>query len=161
VSFDDFKTEDGGEPVDGEHTAWLERTSVFESRNGQWFIRTCWRTTDLEHYWETLNGTEGQGKPRTQALMNALGIDLGQLSSWDALGDELAMVEGRAYHVKVTHRGEFVNTAVIERSQGVQDELRPDRADLPDPEPADGQAAAQAVAAAARAADLFGDDVPF
>ena len=39
MSFDDFKVEDGGEPVDGEHTAWLERTSVFEAKSGQWFIR--------------------------------------------------------------------------------------------------------------------------
>jgi len=150
VSFDDFKTEDGGEPVDGEHTAWLERTSVFEARSGQWFIRTCWRTTDLDHYWETLNGTEGNSKPRTQQLLDAIGIDLGNLTSWDALGDELVAYEGRVYSVKVSHRGEFLNTAIVGTPQGIQDELRPDTRGLPE---------ARTAAPPAAAGGLF-DDAP-
>jgi hypothetical protein len=168
VSFDDFKTEDGGEPVDGEHTAWLERTSVFEARSGQWFIRTCWRTTDLDHYWETLNGTEGNSKPRTQQLLDAIGIDLGNLTSWDALGDELVAYEGRVYSVKVSRRGEFLNTAIVGTPQGIQDELRPDTRDLPEARTAAPPAAAGGLfddgpaPAPVPAGGLFDDDdIPF
>ena len=131
MSFNDFKKEDGAEPVDGEHTAWLERTSVFEARSGQWFIRTCWRTTDMNHYWETLNGTEGNSKPRTQQLLEKIGINLGELRDWDDLGDQLVAYENRAYIVKVGRRGEYLNTAIIDTPQGVQDELRPDTTGLP------------------------------
>jgi hypothetical protein len=171
VSFKDFKQRDGGEPVDGEHTAWLERTSVFEAKSGAWFIRTCWRTTDLDHYWETLNATEGNGKERTQQLLEAIGIDVESdtLESWDDLGDELVAYEGRIYSVKVSHRGEYLNTAVIGTPQGIQDELRPDTRDLPEPRTAAPPAPAAGglfdeapPAAPVPAGGIFDDDdIPF
>ena len=132
MSFDDFKTEDGGEPVDGQHTAWLEHAVVRDTRNGK-AIKCEWRTTDLEHYWESWHNTTGGGKARTQDLLNAMGINLEEVAGWEQLEDELAAAEGRAYVVKVSHSsdGRFVNTAIVERSQGVQDELRPDTSDLP------------------------------
>ena len=48
-----------------------------------------WRTTDLEHYWESWHNTTGGGKARTQDLLNALGINLEQL-------DRLGAARGRA-----------------------------------------------------------------
>jgi hypothetical protein len=153
--FDAFKSDDTGDPPDGEHTAWLERTSVFQSRAGAWWIRTCWRTTDRAFYWEVLNGVEGNRKPFTKELLAGIGVDLVALRSWDELGDELAQFEDRTYTVGVAHKGEFLNTTVV----GVAGDAPPpdvpvDTQGLPEPEPA-------AAAAGSRAADLFGDDVPF
>lgn len=160
MSFDDFKSEDGGEPVDGEHTAWLEHAVVRDTRNGK-AVKCEWRTTDLEHYWESWHNTTGGGKARTQDLLDALGINLEQLSGWEQLEDELAAAEGPAYTVKVSHSsdGRFVNTVITGRPQGVQDELAPDTRGLPERDAAPAPVATSAAAAAA--ADLFGDDVPF
>jgi hypothetical protein len=171
VSFDDFKSEDGGEPVDGEHTAWLEHAVVRDTRNGK-AIKCEWRTTDLAYYWESWHNTSGGGKARTQELLGKMGIDLEQLSGWDELEDELAAVEDRAYIVKVSRSsdGRFVNTAIVERSQGVQDELRPDTTGLPEARDAAPPAAPAAgglfdevpAAAPVPAGGIFDDDdIPF
>ena|SRR5437660_6505685 len=122
-SFDAFKAGGDGEPPDGAHTVWLERTSVFESRAGAWWLRTCWRTTDLAYYWETLNALEGQRMQQTRELVTAVGVNLDEVNSWDEMGDELAQFENRAYIVKVSRNGDFLNTAVTGRAQSVQTTL--------------------------------------
>jgi hypothetical protein len=155
TDFESFKTDDGGEPPDGTHTAWLERTSVFDSKAGQTFIRACWRTTDMAYYWESLHGTEGNGKPHTQRLLGALGIDLEHMGSWDQVGDELAVRENIAFLVGVKHNGNFLNTTVEGRPDTVQPEIPPDDRGLPEP-------AAAGAQAGGGAGDLFGDDdIPF
>ena len=159
MSFDDFKQENGGEPVDGEHTAYLERAVLRDTRNGK-AIKIEWRTTDLNHYWESWHSMTGGGKPHTQRMLTAVGVDFKTLASFEQLEDELALVEDRAYIVKVSHNGTFLNTAVVERAQGVQTDLPVDTTGLP-ANPA--APPAERVAAATRGGgDLFGDDdVPF
>lgn len=130
-TFSAFKAGADGEPPDGNHTVMLERTSVFESRVGAHWLRTCWRTTDLDYYWETLNALEGQRMQQTRALVEAVGVDIEQISSWDELGDELAQFEDKAYIVKVSRNGDFLNTAVVERAQGIQGTLGPSSSDIP------------------------------
>ena len=168
MSFDDFKTEDGGEPVDGEHTAWLEHAVVRDTRNGK-AIKCEWRTTDLAYYWESWHNTSGGGKARTQDLLGKLGIDLEQLSGWDELEDELAQTEDRAYIVKVSRNGSFVNTAIVERSTGVQTDLPINTTGLPEPRtaapppgPAGGLFDEASPAAPVPAGGIFDDDdIPF
>jgi hypothetical protein len=120
--FDAFKNGggDAGEPADGIHTATLQTAAVFESKAGAWWIRTCWQTADLAHYWESLHGTEGGAQRFTLRLLAAIGVNLETLGSWDQLGDELATIEGGIFTVKVTHRGEFLNTEIEGRPQGIQ-----------------------------------------
>lgn len=155
--FDAFKSDDTGDPPDGEHTAELERTSVFESRAGATFIRACWRTTDMAYYWESLHGVEGNGKEFTKRLLTGLGVDLVELQSWDALGDELAQFEGRTYTVGVQHKGEFLNTTVTGTAATPTPDVPIDDRGLPEP------VATAPAAVRNRAADLFGgdDDIPF
>jgi hypothetical protein len=119
--FNSFKQDDGTEPPDGEHTAWLERAVVRDTRNGK-AVKAEWRTTDMAYWWESWHNTTGGGKGRTQQLLGELGIDLEQLGSWDELGDELALRENEAYVVRVSRSsdGRFLNTAVVEKPQGVQ-----------------------------------------
>jgi hypothetical protein len=146
--FDAFKNGgDSGEPPDGIHTATLQATSVFESKAGAWWVRTCWQTADRAHYWESLHGTEGGAKQFTLRLLAAIGVNLEALGSWDALGDELATVEGGLYTVKVTRRGDFLNTEIEGRPQGVQTEIPVQTPAAPAP---------------ASSSAIFGDDdIPF
>jgi hypothetical protein len=157
--FDAFIADDGGEPPDGTHTAWLERTSVFQSRDGRTFIRTCWRTTDSAYYWETLNGVAGGGRPHTKRLLGALGVDLVKAKSFDEVGDELATLENVAYTVNVARNGEYLNTTVEGRPGIVQPEIPISDHGLP---PAAEPAVTAADFAGKQAGDLFGDDdIPF
>lgn len=159
MSFDDFKNEDGGGPVDGTHTAWLEHVVLRDTRNGK-AIKCEWRTTDMAYYWESWHNTSGGGKAPTQELLDKLGIDFAQLSGWEALEDALALAEGPAYVVKVSRStdGRFINTAVVERPDTVQTEMPVDTRDLPEPAPVP----AGGAPAAGAAGDLFGDDdIPF
>jgi hypothetical protein len=153
-NFDDFKSDDTGEPPDGEHTVWLERTSVFESRAGATFIRACWRTTDMQFYGESLHGVEGNGKSFTKALLAGIGVDVVALTSWDALGDELAQFEGRTYRIDVKHKGDFLNVTVLGAGTAPLPDVPIETGGLPEP-------AGTGAAARSSAADLFGDDVPF
>ena len=149
--FDAFKQDDGDEPPDGNHTAWLERTSVFQSKAGPWFIRTCWRTTDMTFYWETLNGTTGQSKQHTRRLLSQAGIDLDAMTSWEQLGDELATIENRQYLVGVKKNGNFLNTTIEGSPEFIQPEIPADTRGLPQPS-----------TAPVGTAGLFDDaDVPF
>lgn len=118
MSFDAFKRGGGddGEPPDGNHTAYLESTSVFKSKKDQWWLRTCWRTTDMAYYWETLRGLEGRQTDRARELVTAIGVDLEQLNSFEDLGDELAQFENEEYVVDVQRNGEFLNTGVVQRA---------------------------------------------
>ena len=123
MSFDDFKSADGGEPPDGIHTARLDTASTFESNAGNRLIKTAWWTTDRVHYWESVQGTSGRGKQLAHELLMALGVDLGKLEGWDALADELAVREGSIYEVRVERRGDFLNTFIEGKPQGVQERM--------------------------------------
>jgi hypothetical protein len=132
MSFDDFKSADGGSPPDGSVLdARLVRAYVFESQRGDTFIKTEW-TTD-RYYWEYLRGIAGNGRRVAQELVLALGIDMTKLNSWEALGDELAVREGTTYTVRVEHNGNFINTYVEDKPQGVQEEIPIDRDFAPTP----------------------------
>ncbi len=172
--FDSFKNDDGDGPPDGEHTAFLERAVVRDTRNGK-AIKIEWRTTDLEFWWESWHNTSGGGKQRTQELLSKLGIDLSSMSGWSALEDALVDVEGPAYIVKVSRSsdGRFINTAVVEKPETVQTTLSGKRttytstaSDIPAdtnglPDPGTAPPAAAQTATAVRT-DLFDDDdVPF
>jgi hypothetical protein len=126
---------------------------VFQSNKGPWWVRTCWRTTDMAYYWETLNGMAGQRKGFTKKLLAGVGVDLDVVNSFDQLGDELAQFENRAYTVRVERNGNFLNTYVEGAETAPLPDVPVDDRGLPDPAPA--------AAAARSAADLFGDDVPF
>ena len=150
-----FKTEDRGEPPDGDHTAWLERTAVLDTKNGT-RIKCEWRTTDMAFYWESWHGVSGAAKAHTQKLLTGIGIDLAKIGSWDQLGDELAVLENTMYDVTVSRRGDFVNTAVAGKSQGIQADLPIETSGLPE--------RGAAPAAARATAGMFGDDdddIPF
>jgi hypothetical protein len=125
MSFDDFesfKNSDGGEPPDGSILpARLERASVFESQRGDRFLKTEWSSG--RYWWEYLRGVNGFGRQMAQELVLALGIDMSALKSWDELGDELAVREGTLYTVRVERNGNFLNTFVEDKPQGVQEAL--------------------------------------
>ena len=142
MSFEDFKRADGGEPVDGLHTATLENCSVFESQKGDTFIKLWWRTADNAHSWESLHGTTGAAKRFTQEVMVVLGVDFLGLESWDELDNELRARLGTVYEVRVQRSGTFLNTYVEGLAEGVQEELPIDRTGLPEPTPAANGAAA-------------------
>jgi hypothetical protein len=123
--FDQFKNSgDGGEPPDGEHMATLVRAKVGESRKtGATLIIIEWQTLDLAFYWTVFRGVAGSQGTHTHKLLDALGIDMDNLGSWDELGDELAQVEGNDYLVKVRRNGEFLNTDVLEKPTSVQTQI--------------------------------------
>lgn len=151
--FDSFKADDGDEPPDGVHTAYLEHTAVLSTKNGR-RIKFEWRTTDLLYYWESWHGVSGGGKGPTKKSLAALAIDLDTIKDWDELGDELAAVEGKAYLVEVEHteRG-FLNVSV----EGPDDGGAP-----PTDIPADDFGLPEPSAAPVGTAGLFDDDdVPF
>ena len=134
MSFDDFKRADGGEPADGLHTATLENSSVFESQKGDTFIKLWWRTADNAHSWESLHGTTGAAKRFTQEAMAAVGVDFPNLSSWDALDDELRARLGTVYEVRVQRSGTFLNTYVEGLAEdSLQGEVPIDQTGLPEP----------------------------
>ena len=173
---DDFKQEDGDGPPDGEHTAFLERAVIRDTRNGK-AIKCEWRTTDLAFYWESWHNTTGGGKQRTQQLLTDLGIDLQTIGSEDQLADALADREGPAYIVKVSHSadGRFLNTAVVERPDTVQEsfdgqrrtytsttpDVPADTRGLPDRDAAPTAPAAAQAAVAAGGGLFDDDDIPF
>jgi hypothetical protein len=176
---DEFKRDDGDGPPDGEHTAFLERAALRDTRNGK-AIKCEWRTTDLDFWWESWHNTTGGGKQRTQQLLADLGIDLDTIASEEQLEDALVDAEDAAYIVKVSHSqdGRFINTAVVEKPDTVQEGARtthrstasdipadtrglPERTEAPRGKaPAADLFAQEAVASANT--DLFGDDdIPF
>jgi hypothetical protein len=164
---DDFKRDDGDGPPDGAHTAWLERAVLRDTKSGK-AIKCEWRTTDMAYYWESWHNTGGGGKQRTQQLLGDLGIDLGAIANESQLEDELALRENATFVVKVSHSqdGRFINTAVLERTQGVQTGLpvgAPAAATRPAPDvPIDTRDLPESPPAATAAGDLFGDDdIPF
>lgn len=138
MSFDDFKSAEGGEPPDGLHAAYLERTAILDTKNGT-RVKVEWRTVDGEHYWESWHGVTGKAKAFTQELVMALGINFGELSSWDELGTALELREGKMFEVSVSRNGDWLNTTVEGALAGVQEVLPDIPADtngLPEPEPA-------------------------
>lgn len=149
MSFDEFKNADAGEPPDGIHHATLESANVFESQKGDTFVKLTWRTQDLEHYWESLHGTQGRAKHFTQEAVTALGIDFGNLKDWQQLDTELRAREGSVYEVRVERNGSYLNSYVEGRPQGVQGTLPDVPIDTTDFETAP---------AAANGSD---DDIPF
>lgn len=168
---DDFKRDDGDGPPDGEHTAFLEKAVLRDTKSGK-AVKCEWRTTDLEMYWESWHNMTGGGKGRTRQFLEDIGIDIEAITSESQLEDELADREGPAYIVKVSHNGSFINTAVVEKpktvQQGLRTEHRSTASDIPadtrglperDAAPSTGTTAASSVSTAA---DLFGDDdIPF
>ncbi len=146
MSFDDFKQADGGEPLDGLHHATLESGGVLDTRNGI-RVKLAWRTLDLEHSWESWHGTSGRAKRFTQEAMVALGVDFSNLKDWEELDAELKAREGSVYMVRVERNGDYLNSYVEGKPQGVQEELI-DSSGLPEP-------------AAVPAGDAGDDDIPF
>ena len=159
--FDSFLDDDGTDPPDGTHTAFLERAVVRDTRNGK-AIKLEWRTTDLAFWWESWHNTTGGGKGRTQQLIDDFGIDRAALKGggWDALEQALVDAEDKVYEVKVSRSsdGRFLNTAVTDRPDHVQSEIPIDARGLPERAAAPSGVGAESTPAS----DLFGDDdVPF
>jgi hypothetical protein len=146
--FDDFKSSDGGEPVDGTHTARLDAAAVLDTKNGR-RIKLTWQTVDYAHWWESWHGVSGKAKPFTKGVLAGIGVDLDALTSWDELSDQLADREGRVFEVTVERNGDWLNTSVVGLAKDVQLDLPVNGAGLPDPD----------VAAAAGMFD--DDDIPF
>jgi hypothetical protein len=123
--FDAFKNSgDGGEPPDGEHMATLVRAKVGESRRtGGTLIILEWQTLDLAYYWTVFRGVAGAQGTHTHKLLDALGVDLTNMGSWDELGNELAAVEGQDYRVKVKRNGDYLNTDVLDKPANVQTQI--------------------------------------
>jgi hypothetical protein len=165
--FDTFKSGGGEGPPEGQHTAYLERLVVRDTKRGK-ALKSTWRTTDLDYYWESWHNTYGGGIEPTHQLLAALGIGLENLAGWDALEDELAQVEDAAYIVKVSYSsdGRFINTAIVEKPAGVQTQMangasRTEHVPASSDIPADTRDLPQPAAAGATG-DLFGDDdIPF
>jgi hypothetical protein len=169
--FDAVLADEGTEPPDGDHTAYLERAALRDTRNGK-AIKIEWRTTDAAFWWESWHNTSGGGKGRTQQLLDMLGIRREALrgGGWDALEDALVNAEGPAYLVRVSHSadGRFLNTEVVARPDAVQPSLNgatAARAPAPPPTlpdvPVDTGDFEPKVAAGG-SGDLFGDDdIPF
>lgn len=158
--FDAFLDDEGSEPPDGDHNARLDRAVLRDTRSGK-MIKLEWRTTDHSHWWESWHGTSGGGKGRTQQLLEDLGVDRTRLKGrgWDALEEELADREDKIYLVNVSRNGTFLNTTVIEESQGEQTEIPVDTSDFAERAPTPARAGA---ADGSAASDLFGDDdIPF
>jgi hypothetical protein len=159
--FSAFVQEDGDGPSDGDHTAWLEGAVVRDTRNGT-AIKCEWRTTDMAYWWESWHNTTGGGKSRTQELIRALSIDIKQIRNWEQLGDKLAEREGQAYVVHVSHNGNFVNTSIVERAQGVQTEIPADTSDFDELGGTRQDTPSQESLAAVQRSNLFDDDdIPF
>jgi hypothetical protein len=129
--FDSFKASDGGEPVDGTHTARLDAAAVLETRNGR-RIKLTWQTTDYAYWWESWHGVEGRAKGFTKDVLAGIGIKLDELGSWDELADELAVREGKVYRVEVERNGDWLNTSVSGDAAGEQLDLPADTAGLPE-----------------------------
>jgi hypothetical protein len=159
MSFDDFKraAANGGgtEPTDGVYSARLEHTAVLDTRNGK-RIKTEWRTVDGAHAWDAWNGVEGGQARFGVELIEALGVTIAGLGSWEQLQDALLDCEERVYTVRVEVNGNFRNTYVEDRLPGgaaapaVPPDIPVDTQDFEDVVPA----------APSDADDLF-DDVPF
>jgi hypothetical protein len=147
VSFDDFKADDRGEPVDGVHTAVLDAAAVLDTKNGR-RIKLTWQTADLAHWWESWHGVSGKAKPFTKGVLTGIGIDLDSVVGWEQLADELAAHEGQTYEVAVEHNGDWINTSVNGPASDVQLDLPVDDRGLPEPQ-------------AAATGGLFDDDIPF
>ena len=122
--FDAFKSEDGGggEPPLGRHTATLVHTAVIDTKNG-WKVKLEWQSTDLAYYWESWHGVAGGQRRFTQKMLTELGVDYQKLNGWDELGDELAQAEDGIFVVNVKRNGDFLNTDVVGKPDGVQTEL--------------------------------------
>jgi hypothetical protein len=145
--FDDFKSNEGGEPVDGTHTARLEGAAVLDTKNGR-RIKLTWQTVDYAHWWESWHGVSGRAKGFTKDVLAGIGVDLDALTSWDELSDHLAAAEGQVFEVTVERNGDWLNTSVVRLAKDVQLDLPVNGGGLPD--------------AQAAAAGMFDDDdIPF
>ena len=113
----------GGDGGGGELAVPAAGAPAQRRHAGNRLIKTAWWTTDRVHYWESVQGTSGRGKQLAHELLMALGVDLGKLEGWDALADELAVREGSIYEVRVERRGDFLNTFIEGKPQGVQERM--------------------------------------
>lgn len=128
--FDDFKSDEGGEPTDGIHTARLDDTAVLDTRNGP-KIKLTWQTTDYAYWWESWHGIEGRAKGFTKDILRGLEIDLKALGSADDLAAALEAKQGVIYEVGVTRNGDWLNTTVEGRGDAERLDVPIDSAGLP------------------------------
>lgn len=145
--FDDFKSNDGGEPPDGLHTARLDDTALLDTRNGP-KIKLTWQTPDLAYWWESWHGVDGRARVFTKEILRGLEIDLAALGSADDLAVALEGKQGVLFEVGVERNGDWLNTSVEGRAVDPEPDLPIDTDDFAD-----------AVPVSAGAAD--DDDVPF
>lgn len=148
-----------GVPEDGLHTARLERAVLQDTAKGPRLI-TEW-SDENNLMWTSWNRftADQYGMPKTQELLDGLGVDRSKLTD-ENFGDELATVEGGTYQVRTTSQqgsqGDrwFTETTIEQPIAGRQQELSDIPADttgLPEPKPPPKPAAGD---------DLF-DDIPF
>jgi hypothetical protein len=154
-------------PADGLHIARLERAVLQDTKRGQQVL-TEWSDPD-NVMWTSWNRFDPDqfGMPRTQKLLDGLGVDRAKLTDDDALSQALADVEGGTYQVRTQSRkaerrlgdeadkwftDTFVEQTVSGRQQALTD-IPADTTGLREP-------AAQG-ATAKPASDFDDDDIPF
>jgi len=79
-----------------------------------------------------LHGTSGRAMNMTMELLMTLGVDLSKCleearasgeDGWDVLAQAMARIEGQLWDVRVEHSGNFLNTYVESKPQGVQERM--------------------------------------
>lgn len=142
-----------GVPMDGPHRARLEQAKLYEGDKGTRLI-TEW--SDEQAQWTSWNrfDPDQYGLPKTQALLDGLGIDRAKITDDLALEAELAARKGHVYLVETESRqgsrgDKWFTDTVIVGDQGQLVDMPADTNGLPE-------------RGAAPDADLFDDDdIPF
>jgi hypothetical protein len=166
VDYDRLRGEGGDvadHPPDGLHVARLERAVLQDTKRGmqvltEWsdpnnLMWTSWNRFDADQF----------GMPKTQKLLDGLGVDRSQLTDDDALSQALADVEGGTYQVRTESRqgnqgdkwftDTFIEQPIVGRQQSLTD-IPADTTGLREPAPQGGKAKSGA-------SDFDDDDIPF